>query len=243
MSPRVSSCSSSCLPRRSAPRRMLAEDPARCRRRITRLRAAIRYRNVPETSVPIQPGHLVQRRAVVRDLAAERPDAEREQEREHEDDRRVPEREEEADAQRPLALGHQLARRVVDRRDVVGVEGVAQPERVGGDADADGERARRCRAGSGAARRARSAGQKPSDVQPAARRRAISAERPPLAGVERAQRARAAARGGVARSPPRADRPSKLRSRPSPFTRCAPPRCGDSTIPTTPRSLLQTSRS
>ena len=34
---------------------------------------------------------------------------------------------------------HQLAGGVVDRADVVGVEGVAQPERVGGDADADAE--------------------------------------------------------------------------------------------------------
>ena len=50
-----------------------------------------------------------------------------------------PEREEEADAERPLPLAHQLARRVVDRPDVVGVEGVAQPERVGGDADPEPE--------------------------------------------------------------------------------------------------------
>ena len=59
-----------------------------------------------------------------------------------EDDRRVAEREEEADAERPLAFVHQLARRVVDRRDVVGIEGVAESERVGGDPDADRERPR-----------------------------------------------------------------------------------------------------
>ena len=35
------------------------------------------------------------------------------------------------DAQRPLALLEELPRRVVDRRDVVGVEGVPQPEGVG----------------------------------------------------------------------------------------------------------------
>ena len=40
------------------------------------------------------------------------------------------EREEEAGAERPLPVLQQLARRVVDRRDVVGVEGVPQPERV-----------------------------------------------------------------------------------------------------------------
>src|SRR5262249_28422208 len=48
-----------------------------------------------------------------------------------EDDRRVAEREEEADAQRALAVLEELAGRVVDRCDVVGVEGVAQTERVG----------------------------------------------------------------------------------------------------------------
>ena len=40
------------------------------------------------------------------------------------------EREEEADAHRAPAVGHQLAGRAVDRRDVVGVERVAQPEHV-----------------------------------------------------------------------------------------------------------------
>ena len=52
---------------------------------------------------------------------------------------RVAEREEEPHAERPLAVAHQLARRVVDRADVVGVEGVAHAERVGRDADADAE--------------------------------------------------------------------------------------------------------
>ena len=83
----------------------------------------------------------MQRRAVVLDGAAEALDADGERGREQEDDRRVAEREEEPDAERPLAVGHELARRVVDRADVVGVEGVAHAERVGGDADADAERA------------------------------------------------------------------------------------------------------
>ena len=87
------------------------------------------------------------------------------QQAEREDDRRVPEREEEADAQRPLALAHQLARRVVDRGDVVGVERVAQAERVGGDARGRGRRPRSRRARSGAARRARAGGQEADDVQ------------------------------------------------------------------------------
>ena len=50
--------------------------------------------------------------------------------REREDDRRVAEREEEAGAERALPVLQQLPCRVVDRRDVVGVEGVPQPERV-----------------------------------------------------------------------------------------------------------------
>ena len=92
-------------------------------------------------------GRLVQRRAVVLHRAAQPADAERRRAApSSEDDRRVPEREEEADAQRALALVHELARRVVDRADVVGVEGVAQPERVGGDPHARGRRRRRAEA-------------------------------------------------------------------------------------------------
>ena len=59
---------------------------------------------------------------------------------EHEHDGRVAEREEEADAERPLALLQQEADGVVDRRDVVGVERVAQPEHVGDEAEADERR-------------------------------------------------------------------------------------------------------
>ena len=59
-------------------------------------------------------------------------------------DRRVAEREEEADAERPLALLQQLPGRVVDRRDVVRVEGVAQAEGVREHAEA-GERRIRAR--------------------------------------------------------------------------------------------------
>jgi hypothetical protein len=42
--------------------------------------------------------------------------------------------------ERALAFAHQLAGAVVDRGDVVGVDGVPHAQRVGGDADADGER-------------------------------------------------------------------------------------------------------
>ena len=54
--------------------------------------------------------------------------------------RRMAEREKEADADRPLALLHQLARHVVDRRDMVGIDGVAQTERVGQESGADQHR-------------------------------------------------------------------------------------------------------
>ena len=66
-----------------------------------------------------------------RDLRVDGARRDREAGGEREDDRRVAEREEEADAERPLALLEQLPRRVVDRGDVVGVEGVAQAEGVG----------------------------------------------------------------------------------------------------------------
>jgi hypothetical protein len=54
-----------------------------------------------------------------------------------EHDRRMTQRKEEADAQRPLALLQHEPHRVVDRRDVIGVEGVPQPEHVGDEAEPD----------------------------------------------------------------------------------------------------------
>ena len=83
----------------------------------------------------------MQARAAVLDGPGQRLDPDGEEQGEDEDDGRVAQREEEPDAQRPLALAHELARRVVDRRDVVGVEGVAQPERVGREPDPRRERA------------------------------------------------------------------------------------------------------
>ena len=56
------------------------------------------------------------------------------------DDGRMAEREEEADADRPLAFLHQLARHVVDRRDMVGIDGMAQAERIGQEGGADQHR-------------------------------------------------------------------------------------------------------
>ena len=55
-------------------------------------------------------------------------------------DGRMAERKEQADRNRPLAFLHQLARHVVDRRDVVGIDRVAQAERVGEERGADQHR-------------------------------------------------------------------------------------------------------
>src|SRR5262249_54767074 len=65
------------------------------------------------------------------DRHADHAGAQREPGREGEDDRRMADREEEAHAERPPAVVQQLARRVVDRSDVVSVEGVTQAECVG----------------------------------------------------------------------------------------------------------------
>ena len=100
-------------------------------------------RNAPDTDGPITPVIVWS----VELVSATGPATDRtpspSRTREDEDDGRVPEREEQPDAERPAAVRHELARRVVDRRDVVGVERVAQPERVGGQPDARRERARR----------------------------------------------------------------------------------------------------
>ncbi len=56
--------------------------------------------------------------------------------------RRVPQGEPETDGQRPLALGHELAGGVVDGRDVVSVERVAETQGVRRDSDPDPEELR-----------------------------------------------------------------------------------------------------
>ena len=57
-----------------------------------------------------------------------------------EHDRRMTQRKEEADAERPLALLQHESHRVVDRRDVIGIERVAQPEHVGDETEPDQRR-------------------------------------------------------------------------------------------------------
>ena len=54
-----------------------------------------------------------------------------------EDDRRMTQREEKSDPQRSLALLQHVPHRVVDRRDMVRVEGMPQAEHVGDEAQAD----------------------------------------------------------------------------------------------------------
>jgi len=90
---------------------------------------------------PDHPGGGLQGGAVVLQGVRQAAHAGDDEHAEREDDRRVPEREPEADAQRPLTLRHQLARGVVDRRDVVGVERVAQAQRVCRDPEPDAEHA------------------------------------------------------------------------------------------------------
>jgi len=75
----------------------------------------------------------------VRDGAVQPADAEVEGNGEDKDDRGVAEGEEVADAERPFAVGDELAGGVVDRRDVVGIERMAHAERVGEDAGAEPE--------------------------------------------------------------------------------------------------------
>ncbi len=102
--------------------------------------AAIRYRKLPETPVPIQLVDLVQAGVPLLDRTVQRATPTEIRNASANTIVEWPSENQKPDAQRPLALAHQLAGRVVDRRDVVGVERVAQAERVGGHPDADRER-------------------------------------------------------------------------------------------------------
>src|SRR5581483_11260946 len=77
------------------------------------------------------PAQVLQLPVVVDHALHDRLDGEAERERDPEDNAGMAEGEEEADAHRLAPLLKQLPSRVVDRRDVVGVEGVAQPEAIG----------------------------------------------------------------------------------------------------------------
>jgi hypothetical protein len=84
-------------------------------------------------------GPVMQRGRVVLDRSVQRPYPEVEEDGEDEDDRRVAERDEVPDAQGSLSVLNQLPRRVVDRCDVIGIEGVPHPQRVGEDPGPEAE--------------------------------------------------------------------------------------------------------
>ena len=107
---------------------------------------------------------------LVLDDAGDRPHAGHQQQAGEEDDRGVPEGEPEAGAHRRLALADELAGRVVDRGDVVGVEGVPDAEHVGRQADADTQDA-------GAAERVLRAGRRRRPARPSRRRAAAARTR------------------------------------------------------------------
>ncbi len=128
--PRLARCSSSSASLYS-PRRIRRNTPT-IPTSTTRLSSPMIHRNTPDTDRPDDPGDGVQGGVVVADLPGECPDPEPEQEGQGEHHRRVAEGEPEPDRQRSAAaVGEQLAGGVVDRGDVVGVEGVPQAEGVG----------------------------------------------------------------------------------------------------------------
>ncbi len=93
------------------------------------LSTAIRKRKVADTEVPMMLVVLGATSCVVH-LGVQRPDAEVQQHGQGEDHGGVTEREEEPDAERAFPSLMSL-RVVLSMADVVGVEGVAHPERVG----------------------------------------------------------------------------------------------------------------
>ena len=140
-------------PRRSGRARICAEHLPDARPGSRRLMTAMTYRNVPETVVPIRPVTWCSRGVVVLDRVGQGLDARaragrpaRRRSLEWPSENQKP-----TDSGR-LPVAHQLAGGVVDRGDVVGVEGVPHAQGVRGHADADAERlgARGC---SAAARR------------------------------------------------------------------------------------------
>ena len=97
----------------------------------TRFSAAISHRNDADIAVPATPPGGLEPGVGPDDGVEDRARGDRDPGADQQDHARVAEREEEAAADRPLAVGHQLARCVVDRGDVVGVERVAGAERPG----------------------------------------------------------------------------------------------------------------
>ena len=91
------------------------------------LKIAMANRNSAETLVPTMPPNAFSESK--RDVSAEAAKATPIDMQDH--DGRVAERKEEANADRPLALLHELARDIIDRRDMIGVDRMPQAERIG----------------------------------------------------------------------------------------------------------------
>ena len=91
------------------------------------LTSAMTRRNVADTPVPIIPPISLK----PSNLAFEHADGQRDEQRRRDHDGRMPQREKQADGNRTFGLLHELARDVVDSRDVVGIDGMAKPERIG----------------------------------------------------------------------------------------------------------------
>lgn len=88
--------------------------------------AATKSRKVAETDVPTSSPDLLQRRQLRLDESG--GDGDRNGQSDH--DRRMAEGKVEADADRPFAVLHEFSRDVVDRRDVIGIDGMPQSEGV-----------------------------------------------------------------------------------------------------------------
>ena len=102
------------------------------------LKIAMANRNSAETLVLMTPPTSLNE--LKREVSAARGEGDADRHQHH--DRRVAERKEKADADRTLALLHELAGDVVDRRDMVGVDCVAQAERIGQQRRAEEDRPR-----------------------------------------------------------------------------------------------------
>ena len=129
-------------PRRTGPRasrRNTRTMPDQDRRRLS---DAMSNRNAPDTPVPTSPVTWCSVEPSSRTAPPSAAHTDREQHASTNTIVECPSEKKKPDAHRPLAFGHQLARRVVDRGDVVGVERVPQPERVGRQPEPDGEHAR-----------------------------------------------------------------------------------------------------
>ena len=135
--PRLSSCASSS---RSSyvPAAHLAEDPDDADQH-HEIDDADDVEERPRHGGADDAGDLLQDRGVVLELTGQRTGCRGEQGDQSEDDARMAEGEPEPDGHRPLALGHQLAGGVVDRGDVVGVEGVPHAQRVRGQPETEAE--------------------------------------------------------------------------------------------------------